>query len=576
MEHTSWAKDAFVYLVAAGVLVPLFHRARVGAVVGFIIIGGLLGPHGLGQLAEPWPWMEYVTIRDAERIAFIGEVGIVFLLFLLGIEFSAGKLWALRREVFGVGLFQVVFCGIAIAGVARLTGLDPGTSLVVGLALALSSTAVVMQLLLSERRALAPLGRAALAVLLFQDLSVVPILLAAQILANHTESVFVLALTALAKAVAAVGIILVAGRFLLAPLVTAAVGTGSRELIMAITCAVVALTAGLTQAAGLSAALGAFLAGMLLSGTTYRHQISVDLEPFKGLLIGVYFVSVGMSVDFIAVFPSLPYVLAAVVALVAVKMTMTYAAARLFSVERPLAGELALLLSQTGEFAFVVLGLLAAEGVLSADRLSVLVSVVTLSLVFTPLLARLGGRLRQRLERQQQDAQVMPAAPAEGGHVVIGGFGRVGRIVAEALEEEGVAFIALDADANRVRAEQAAGRQVFLGDASREELLERIDCERASAFVITLDTPDAADHMVRAIKHRRPDAVILARVKDAAHARRLAGLGVSDVIPETVEASLQLTARLLAILGLPDEEVLERIETARAKERARIEKGVDG
>ncbi len=573
MEHAFWAKDAFVYLVAAGVLVPLFQRARVGAVVGFIIVGALLGPYGLGRLAGELPWIEYITIRDAERVGFIGEIGIVFLLFLLGLEFSAAKLWSLRREVFGVGLLQVVFCGIAMALAAALSGLDAGTSFVVGFALAMSSTAVVMQILLADRRALAPLGRAALAVLLFQDLTVVPVLLAAQLLGSHEEGIFLLVLTALAKAVAAIGIILVAGRYILAPLVAAAANTGSRDLIMAITFVVVAGTSGLTEAAGLSAALGAFLAGMLLSGTAYRHQISVDLEPFKGLLIGVFFVSVGMSVDFAAVLPRLPLVLLAVSVLVLVKITMTYAAARFFSVERPLAGELAMLLAQTGEFAFVVLGLIATSRIIDAEQASFLVTVVTLSLVCTPLLARLGGLLRLRLEHEQQDAQEMVLAPARSGHVVIGGFGRVGRIVAEALEEEGVPFIALDADPHRVRAEQAAGRQVFLGDASRGEMLERVDCESASAFVVTLDAPEAADDMVRQIRRHRPDAVILARVKDAAHAHRLVGLGVSHVIPETVEASLQLSARLLVVLGLPEAEVSVRIEAAREKERERIEHG---
>ncbi|TCT01062.1 cation:proton antiporter [Aquabacter spiritensis] len=574
MEHSSWAKDAFVYLVAAGVLVPLFHRARVGAVVGFILIGAMLGPHGLGQVAERISWIEFVTIRDAERVTVIGEIGIVFLLFLLGMEFSGSKLWSLRREVFGVGLSQVVLCGIAMAAVAMLSGLEGGVALVVGFALAMSSTAVVMQILLSERRALAPLGRAAIAVLLFQDLAVVPILLAAQILGSHEDGILALVALALAKAVAAVGVILIAGRFVLAPLVSLAAGTGSRELIMAITCAVLALTAGLTQAGGLSAALGAFLAGMLLSGTPYKHQISVDLEPFKGLLIGVFFVSVGMSVDFAAVFPRLPYVLASVLVLILVKITMTYVAARLFKVDRPLAGEVALLLAQTGEFAFVVLGLLASGGLIDAERHSALVTLVTLSLVATPLLARLGGVLGRALARQGEAVEA-PTAPPGGGHVVIGGFGRVGRIVAEALEQEGVPFVALDADAARVRAERAAGRQVFLGDASRGELLERVHCESAVAFVVTLDAAEAADAMVRAIKRHRPDAIILARVKDAAHAKRLAALGASYVIPETVEASLQLSARLLEALGLPEADVTERIEAAREKERLRIAQGVD-
>lgn len=575
VEHGFWIKDAFVYLVAAGVLVPLLQRARIGAVVGFLLIGALVGPHGLGLLAPSIPLIRYVTITDAHQVAVVGEVGIIFLLFLLGLEFSGARLWALPREVFGVGLLQVLFCGAALALAGMLAGGEPGTSVVVGLALAMSSTAVVMQLLSADRRVLSPLGRGALAILLFQDLMVVPVLLAAQILGSDSGNVLLLISVAFGKAVAAIAVILVAGRFVLAPLVTAAAGTGARDLIMAISFVVVAGTAGLTYAAGLSSALGAFLGGMLLSGTAYRHQISVDLEPFKGLLIGVFFVSVGMGVDIASVLPRLPLVLVGVAVLVAVKVTMTYLAARIFSVARPLSGELALLLAQTGEFAFVVLGLLSATGVVPQDQISLLVSIVTLSLVFTPVMARLGRYLYGVLERRETvDGLAAPAAPMSG-HVVIGGFGRVGRIIAETLEEEGVPFVALDADARCVRAEQAAGRQVFLGDASRPEMLERVNIDGASAFVVTLDAAEPADRMVRAIKHHRPDAVILARVKDAAHARALSALGVSQVIPETVEASLQLCAHLLHALGLREEDVQERVQAARDKERSRIEMGAD-
>lgn len=575
MEPGSFIKDALVYLVAAGVLLPLMQRARIGAVVGFILIGLMVGPHGFGALSATWPWISYVTITDAHGVALIGEVGIIFLLFLLGLEFSPARLWSLRREVFGVGLLQMSFCGIAMAGVGLMTGLPGATSLVVGFALAMSSTAVVMQLLTAERRVLSPLGRGALAVLLFQDLMVVPILLAAQILGTQGSGILMLLVMAALKAVAAVGLILVLGRYVLAPLVAAAAGTGSRDLIMAISFVVVAGTAGLTHGAGLSAALGAFLGGMLLSGTAYRHQISVDLEPFKGLLIGVFFVSVGMGVDLSAVLPRLPLVLAAVVVLLAVKVTLTYVAARIFAVDRPLAGELSLLLSQTGEFAFVALGLLAASGILEPERASLLVSVVTLSLICTPFLARLGRHLRGALERRGQDDTLGPVRPEGAGHVVIGGFGRVGRIVAETLEEQGVAFVALDADAHRVRIEQAAGRLVYLGDAGRSEILERVNPEGASAFVVTLDDRDAAERMVRAILHHKPDAMILARVKDAVHARALASLGVSHVIPETVEASLHLSGRLLASLGLSEADVTEAVEAAREKERQRIDLGAD-
>ncbi|WP_127089096.1 cation:proton antiporter [Aquabacter cavernae] len=575
MEHGFWAKDAFVYLVAAGVLVPLFQRARIGAVVGFILIGALVGPHGLGLLADRLPLVRFVTISDIEQVSVVGEVGIIFLLFLLGLEFSAGRLWSLRREVFGVGLLQVLFCGAALALVGVLFGVAAGTAMVVGFAFAMSSTAVVMQILSAERRVLSPLGRGALAVLLFQDLMVVPVLLAAQILGTQDDSVLQLIGLAFTKAVAAIGIILLAGRFLLAPLVAVAAGTGSRDLIMAISFVVVAGTAGLTHAAGLSSALGAFLGGMLLSGTAYRHQISVDLEPFKGLLIGVFFVSVGMGVDAAAVLPRLPLVLMGVAILVAVKVAMTYLATRIFSVARPLGGELALLLAQTGEFAFVVLGLLATTGIIDHEGASLLVSVVTLSLVFTPLLARLGGVARGVLERREHPKDLASVTAPATGHVVIGGFGRVGRIIAETLEAAGVPFVALDADPRCVRAEQAAGRQVFLGDASRPEILERVNPLGASAFVVTLDAAEPADRMVRSIQHHRPDALILARVKDTAHARALSALGVSQVIPETVEASLQLCAHLLLSLGLEEEAVQARIDAAREKERGRIEQGAD-
>ncbi|QTL05598.1 cation:proton antiporter [Aquabacter sp. L1I39] len=571
MHNAMWLKDVLVYLVAAGILIPLFHRARVSAVVGFIALGALLGPHGLGQWAGQAPALSYLTITDQHRAAQFGELGVIFLLFLLGLEFSAEKLWALRREVFGLGLLQVVFSGTLLAIGLRVSGVATDLALVTGVALAMSSTALVMQILVSERRATAPIGKTALAILLFQDLAVVAVLLAAELIGGPVHNLWLVVGLALLKGVAAVGIILLAGRFVLAPLVGAAARTGARDLLMAVTLVVVAGTAGLTEAAGLSAALGAFLSGMMLSGTVYQHQISVDLEPFKGLLIGVFFVSVGMGVDLSAILPVLHWVLVAAAAVILAKFIATYGAARLLKVEAPLAGELALLLSQTGEFAFVVLGLLQTKGVLDGAAAGFIVAVVTLTLVLTPWLAQAGGLVRVRLERVRQDAQAF-AAP-EGGHVVIGGFGRVGRIVAESLEAQGVPFVALDADATRVGLERAAGRQVFLGDASREEILARVAVERASAVVVTLDEAHAAEGMVRATLRLKADAVVLARVKDAPHARRLAALGARDVIPEAVEASLHLAGLVLRNLGRSEEEVMAHLDAARARERARLTEG---
>lgn len=568
-------KDAFVYLLAAGILVPLFHRARIGAVVGFIAAGALIGPHGLGQLAHSLPFVRFITISSPERAAPFGELGVVFLLFLLGLEFSAPRLWKLRREVFGVGTLQVLFCGVPLAlGLALVAVPGPEVALVLGFALALSSTALVSQLLIDQHRSLAPLGQLVIAVLLFQDLMVVPILLAAELLSGPATDVLTLAAMALAKATGAVALILVAGRFVLAPLVAVAASTRSRELIMAITLVVVVGSAAVTHAAGLSSALGAFLAGMALSETAYRHQIEVDLEPFKGLLVGVFFVTVGMSLDFAAVLPRALWVVAAVAALIAVKAACTYGAARLLRVSAPAAAEAALLLSQTGEFAFVVLGLLAAKGVLGAQDAATLVAVVSLSLAATPVLARVAARLGRTLDARLHDA-LAPVASTASGHVIIGGFGRVGRTIADALDEEGVPYVAVDADPRRVAEARASGRPVFFGDAGRAEILDRLGADRALAFVATLDAPNAAERMVTAVRQHWPGTAVIARAKDAEHARRLAALGVAGVIPEAAEASLQLMAQLLSALGLSDETVSARTDLTRARIRDDIERRAD-
>lgn len=567
----AFLKDGFVYLLAAGILVPLFHRARIGAVVGFIVVGAILGPHGLGSWSTDLPWLSFITISNVEHAAPFGELGVIFLLFLLGLEFSANRLWALRREVFGIGGLQVLLCGGALATAVGLTGfVEADVALVLGVALALSSTAVVTQILVEEHRSLAPLGQLVIAVLLFQDLMVVPILLATELIASG-GSVLILAATAVAKAIGAVGVILVAGRFVMAPLVGVAGSTRSRELIMAITLVVVVGTAAFTRAAGLSGALGAFLAGMLLSETAYRHQIEVDLEPFKGLLIGVFFVTVGMSVNFRAVLPQLHLVLAGTVGLLAIKTIFNFAAARLMGVKKAEAAEAAILLSQTGEFALVVLGLMVAKGVLGSADAGVVIAVVGLSLAATPLLSGLGHRLGLKLEVEAHDHLTVTAGDMPAGHVVIGGFGRVGRMVAEALELEQVPFVAVDSNPRRVALERAAGRPVYFGDAGREEILERLNADNAIAFVLTMDSPAGAERMAEVIHRRWGHVPVMARAKDADHARRLAGHGVSGVIPETVEGSLQLVARLLAALGLPPDAIAERTAQARTRETERFE-----
>jgi CPA2 family monovalent cation:H+ antiporter-2 len=574
--HAEGLKGLIIFLAVAGIIVPLFHRARIGAVLGFLIAGVVLGPQGLGRFADTVPWLGYITFDDPERGALLAEAGIIVLLFLLGLELSLQRLWQLRRFVLGVGFAQVLLSTLAIGAVVRLLVDVPPAGIVLGLCLALSSTAVVMQLLAEQHRVAHPSGRIALSVLLFQDLMVVPILFVVGILAGAKQGTppagiadlvqpFALALGAV------VGLLLV-GRFLVRPLLRSAVATGSRDLIMAIALLILVLFAVATGLSGLSVALGAFLAGMLLSDSEARHHIEVDLEPFKGLLLGIFFITVGTKLDPLALAGDAGWILLALVALLGVKIVILYGVSRAFGVSRSVAVEVALLLAQAGEFAFVVVGVAEQSALLPPRLVTGAIAVVALSMMVTPLLAVAARKLAVRFEPTDQAGH----EPAVGideldGHVVIGGLGRVGQTVARALEAEGIPYIALDTDGARVRATRNDGLSVYFGDSGRPEMLERVGGRRARAFVVTVNNADAAERMVSAARSVRPDAVVLARAADAPHAVRLLSLGAVGVIPETVEASLQLAARVLEKLDLPEAAVDDRIEAMRQQELKRLQ-----
>jgi len=376
------------------------------------------------------------------------------------------------------------------------------------------------------------------------------------------------------QALGVVAIIMLAGRYLFTPLLRSAARTGSRDLIMAITLLIVVGISALTASSGLSFALGAFLAGLLLSESEYRHHIEIDLEPFKGLLLGIFFITVGTSIDLTVVLTHAGWILAGLAVLLTVKVAILYVVARVFQVPRPASIELALLLAQGGEFAFVVIGLARGHGLISPQIGTTTVAVVGLGMMVTPALAMLARRLSDRFAREHHDEhEHLPHGEAIEfkDHVVIGGFGRVGNTVAALLEAENVAFVALDRNGPLVGAERKRGRHVYFGDAGRPELLERAGARRARAFVVTVDDARTAEHMVRAIRDLRPDAPIYARAKDANHAARLAALGCIEVIPEAVEASLQLGARVLESIGLPEGAVAERVDAARDQEAARLQ-----
>ena len=386
----AWIKDVFVFLGAAGIVVPLFHRARIGAVLGFLVVGLVVGPYGLGRIAQEYPWFEYLTIRDPRRVEPFAELGVIFLLFLLGLELSFARLWQMRRYVLGVGGIQVGLTALVIGAAAGLAGAGEA-AIVVGLCLALSSTAIVMQLLREQHRSATATGRLALAILLFQDLMVVPILFVTGVLGGGKGGIGTGLLIALGQAAAAVGIIMVAGRYVMRPLLRFVVATGSRDLIMAVTVLIVVAAAGSTGAAGLTTALGAFLAGLLLGETEYGHQIEIDLDPFKGLLLGLFFVTVGMTIDLREIAAQALYVFAAVIGLLAIKAVTLFGAARVLGVSRALSLEVALILAQAGEFAFVVIALARGNGLFAEPLAQFVTAVVGISMILTPLLA-IGAR----------------------------------------------------------------------------------------------------------------------------------------------------------------------------------------
>jgi CPA2 family monovalent cation:H+ antiporter-2 len=514
-----------------------------------------------------YPWLRYLTIEDRAAVEPFAELGVMFLLFLIGLELSIARLWSLRRYVMGIGGFQFMLSAVAIAAVVAWTGVGSSAAVVLGLCLAMSSTAVVMQLLEEQGRSATALGQIALSVLLFQDLMVAPVLFGTQVLGRGGDNIVLGLAGALAEAALAVTALAVMGRYVLRPIFRFAAQTGSRELIMAMTLLMVIVLAGATGYAGLSTALGAFLAGLLLSETEYRHQVEIDLAPFKGLLVGLFFITVGMTIDMRVIWNQIGVIFLAVAVLLVIKTVILFAASRMFGVPLAVAAEVAILLAQASEFAFVVIGIAHATGILSGAVTQVASAVVGISMIVTPPCAVCGRWLGGRLQRIEHGMHMPMADAAElKDHVVIGGFGRVGQMIARLLEAENVPYVALDTDGHLVAEQRKSGRMVYFGDAGRGEFLQRAGSAQACAFVVTVNAPHAAERMVTAVRKQRPDALVFARAMDAAHARRLLQCGAVAVVPEAVEASLQLGGRLLERLGLSDEAVAHRLAEMREEE----------
>jgi CPA2 family monovalent cation:H+ antiporter-2 len=572
-------REILLFLVLAGVLIPLLQRLRVNQVVGFLAAGVALGPFGLGLWAGHWPWLAHFTFPKLEGVVVLAELGVLFLMFMIGLELSLERLWALRRWVFGAGLAQLVASAAAIGALAWAFGNPWPVAVVLGGVLALSSTAVALQLL-SERRQLGtPLGQACFSVLMMQDLAVVPLLVLVGVLAEvqrttggggfagFGQATWLVA-SSLAKAAVAVIAIAWVGRRLVRPLFRSLARGRQPDVFMALTLLATLSIAGLTAAAGLSMALGALLAGLLLSETEFRHEVEVTIEPFRGLLMGLFFMSVGMGIDVREIAAAPLLVPASVIGLFAIKAAVLWVVLRAGGLPPGRAIEGGLLLGQGGEFAFIVVGVATLQGLLPAPVGQFMLLVVALSLAATPFAARAGHAIGERVDRLTR-AGARPEEPGPhegaGGHVVIAGFGRVGEAIAGMLDARGVRWVALETDATRVTDRRAHGAPVWYGNATRVELLARLNAGEAAAIVLTMDQPASALHALRAIRREYPTVTVVARSRDEAHAAVLRDEGATVVIPETLETSLQMSAVVLHAAGVPESIATAAIDAERER-----------
>lgn len=567
-------KDALVVLGTAGVAVPLLHRFRISPVLGFLVAGALLSPHGLGLLRGVVPGIDWITVSSPERVTTLAELGVVFLLFLIGLELSFERLLTMRRLVFGLGGLQVLICGVLMGAMALALGQEPAPAVVIGAALSLSSTAIVIEVLASQKRLATSTGRVTFSILLFQDLAVIPILFLIGVLDPKAQgSVSGGIMTALLQALAALLFIVTVGRYLLKPLFRLVAQTGNRDMFIAATLFVAVGTSFATAVAGLSMALGAFVAGLLLAETEYRRAVEATIDPIKSLLLGVFFFSVGLSLDIGVLISNFQHVVGYTALHLVLQATVIYALCRLFGVQHPAALESAALLAPGGEFAFIVLTLAVSSGIVDQNTTKILLTSVALSMAFIPILGRFARSLAARSAAPQPvdpELLALPTAEKPAAAVVVG-YGRVGQLICEMLEGQKVSYIAVDREPRQVGSARRDGKPVYFGDVRQIEFLEKCGLEAAKAVIITIHTRSEIDQIVKTLREAYPKLLIVARAKDATHASHLYSLGVTDAVPETIEASLQLSEAALVGLGVPTGLVIAAIHQRRDDYRAELQ-----
>ncbi len=533
-ETGGYLLEVIVVLVAAVISVFLFQRIGLGAVLGYLVAGAVIGPSG------------FALVADVDTIQALGELGVVFLLFTVGLELPFERIRVMQARTFALGAAQVFVTALAVTGIAILIGVSTRTSVVIGGALALSSTAIVLRMLVDRGELNSRFGRSCFAVLLVQDMMVGPFLVLALALGGGAEMLGLALGEAALKAVVAVMAILGIGRIVLRYVFQQVAAVRDPDVFIALSLVVVLASGLMTNMAGLSMAFGAFLAGMLLAETHYRHQVAADIQPFRGLLLGLFFMSVGMSVDFGLTASKAGLVIGLAAGLIVLKAALLAGLGLIAGIRPAQALNLGILLSQGGEFAFVLLGAALGAGVVSGGLAHLLVVVVALTMMATPFLAKLGRLLEREVERRTVVDLETRAEETEElkDHVVIAGYGRVGAAVAAQLKAAGSEFIAVDLDPHRIIEARAAGLPVYFGDATRPEILEAVHVERARAMVVAVDNPQVALRAVAMVRYIFPDLKIYARAHDDAHAQELARAGADTVVPELVATGHKLAASL--------------------------------
>ncbi|MBX9860347.1 MAG: cation:proton antiporter [Sphingomonas sp.] len=565
LDNTGFS-DALVILGAAGIVIPAFARLKVSPVIGFILVGALVGPFGLGRLESDYPWLHNVTISDRAGIEPFAEFGIVLLLFSIGLELSFKRLWSMRADVFGVGAAEMLGSGLVIGLALHLIGQPWPGAIALGLALALSSTALVVPIVGAQ----SAVGRAAFAMLLFEDLALVPLLFALAALAPGQASNGWALMGLLGGGLLTVLAMFVGGRVLLPRLFAQAARTKSPELFLAAALLVVIVASLATSAVGLSPIVGALLAGLLIAETDYRSEVEVITAPFRGLALGVFLITVGMGLDLPQILENWGALLLAVAGVVTIKALVTFGLLRLRGQRTPVAAETGVLMASPSETTLIVLGVAVQAGLIQPSTAGFWQTVTAIGLTITPLLALLGQLSAKLIERGASGDAPEALIPTEGPGTVIIGFGRVGHMVAEMLQAHGKRFVAVEADIDAVTAARKEGFPVIYGDVARAELVDRLNLGKADALILTMDDPVLTVRLTRRVRGWVPDLTIVARARDVDHAAELYAAGVTDAVPETLESSLQLAEAVLADLGVAIGPVIASIHEKRDELRREI------